>query len=194
MLARDVNIVAIDFETTGQVQDQLNIPWQIGAVCIMKGLAYPKYRLSKYLRVPADYHFNPYTPGRWAELRNVLAECSSLQEEWPVLKPWLSGHCLLAHNVPTERKMLGQAFPMHEFGPWIDTLRIVRIAYPELESHALSDVLDYLKLTDRVSEECPDLAPHDACYDAMGCAFLFEYLISLPQWHDVSVEYLAALK
>ena len=183
-------VVALDFETTGQVKGQLNLPWQIGMVRIIKGKVVPEEGFSRYLRVPADYHFSPYTPGRWAEMRDELAQCNSLVQEWPEVGPWLEGAVLVAHNAPTERKMLRQAFPMHEFGPWIDTLRLARLTY-KLESYALSDLLETLALKQRVDEMCPGLTPHDAFYDAVGCACLLEHLCTTTNWGEWSVELLS---
>ena len=190
MLARDADIVAIDFETTGSVRGQANLPWQIGMAAIRQGQLLCDCGFSRYLNVPAEHHFNPYTPGRWGEMREVLSQSPSILNAWPELSPWLMGHPLLAHNAPTERKILKDAFPMHKFGPWIDTLSMARMAYPSLESHALSDVLDVLELTPFVEEQCPELAPHDAYYDAVGCACLFAHIISLTAWNDVTLEYL----
>ena len=194
MLARDADIVAIDFETTGSVRGQANLPWQIGMAAVHNGRLVEDCGLSKYLNVPAEHHFNPYAPGRWGEMRPVLAQSPSILIAWPELSPWLVGHPLLAHNAPTERKVLKDAFPMHEFGPWIDTLCMSRMAYPHLNSHALSDILDVLELTPVIEELCPNLAPHDAYYDAVGCACLFAHIISLPAWNNVTLEYLSAIK
>ena len=193
MLAREADIVAIDFETTGSVRGQANLPWQIGMAAIHSGSLAEGCGISKYLNVPEEHHFNPYAPGRWGEMRTVLAQCPSILFSWPELSPWLLGRPLLAHNAPTERKILKDAFPMHKFGPWIDTLSMARMAYPAMESHALSDILDVLELTPQVEERCPDLAPHDAYYDAVGCACLFLHIVSLPAWHEVTLEYLSAI-
>ncbi|MBR4675141.1 MAG: hypothetical protein IKP00_11810 [Victivallales bacterium] len=189
MRLEDAKVVALDFETTGQVKGQQNLPWQIGMVRMRKGKVVSEEGFSRYLRVPADYHFSPYTPGRWAEMREELAQCNSLVQEWPEVSTWLEGAVLVAHNVPTERKMLRQAFPMHEFGPWIDTLRIARLTY-KLESYALSDLLETLSLKQRVDEICHGLAPHDAFYDAVGCACLLEHLCTT-NWGEWSVELLS---
>ena len=187
-------VVALDFETTGQVRGQQNLPWQIGMVKIHKGNVMAEEGFSRYLRVPADYHFSPYTPGRWAEMREELAQCNSLIQEWPEVAPWLDGSVLVAHNAPTERKMLRQAFPMHEFGPWIDTLRIAQRAYPCLPSYALSDLLETLALKQQVDAICPGLAPHDAYYDAVGCACLLVHICTTTNWGEWSVELLSTLK
>ncbi len=193
MLAREADIVAIDFETTGSVRGQANLPWQIGMAAIIGGAVSADGGLSMYLNVPEEHHFNPYAPGRWGELRDVLSRSPSIRGAWPELSPWLLGHPLLAHNVPTERKILKDAFPMHEFGPWIDSLSMSRMAYPAMRSHSLSDILDLLGLTPQVEELCPNLAPHDAFYDAVGCACLFEHIVSLPSWRDVTLDYLYAI-
>ena len=192
MLAREADIVAIDFETTGSVRGQANLPWQIGMAAVHAG-SLCEGGISKYLNVPEEHHFNPYAPGRWGEMREVLAQCPSMLFAWPELSPWLLGRPLLAHNAPTERKILKDAFPMHKFGPWIDTLSMARMAYPALESHALSDILDVLELTPLVEERCPELSPHDAYYDAVGCACLFLHIVSLPAWQEVTLEYLSAI-
>ena len=190
MRLQDIEVVAVDFETTGQVRGQLDIPWQIGMARLRQGKLVSTERYSRYLRVPADYHFSPYTPGRWAEMREELASCLTLTQEWPEVAPWLKDHVLAAHNAPTEQKMLRQAFPMHAFGPWLDTLRIARRAYPALESYALSDLLVALGLKAAVDAACPGLAPHDACYDAVACAILLAHLCNLPGWNTLSLEFL----
>jgi DNA polymerase-3 subunit epsilon len=95
---------------------------------------------------------------------------------------------LAAHNVPVERSVLCRHFPLHQFGPWIDTLKLARGAFPDLRSKSLSELLDALSLTARVRALCPGLEPHDACYDAVGCACILEHFLSLPGWRDLEVE------
>lgn len=187
------DIVAIDFETTGQVPGQTDMPWQLGAAVLHNGTFRPETTLSIFLRVPADHHFNPYTPGRWASIRDTLSQCPTLQDKWRELAPWLTGHWLAAHNAPTERKILRQSFPLHSFGPWLDTLRLARAAYPSLESHALGDVLDALGLSARVNAACPTLAPHDALYDAVGCACLLQHILSLDGWRELTPDELKSV-
>jgi DNA polymerase-3 subunit epsilon len=93
-----------------------------------------------------------------------------------------------------ERSLLGEAFPLHGFGPWIDTLELVRIAYPRCASHRLEVLVEDIGVGDRVRSLCPGLAPHDAAYDAAACAAVLEHLLDLPHWEGVSVEDLAAAR
>ena len=192
-LVRDLDMVALDFETTGQGARRGNLPWQLGAVAIQKGELLGENGLSILLNVPFDHPFNPYTPGRWASIREELDAAPTLLELWPSLAPWLTGHCLLAHNAPTERTILQRFFPLHQFGPWLDSLKVARAAYPSLPSFALSDILDYLELTSEVQSLCPERQPHDALFDATGSAVLLKHVLSLPAWHNITLTDMLAL-
>lgn len=187
MYTRNSAITVIDFETTGTVEGYPSEPWQIGMVFFQNGRVNPKYTFTSLLRV-GDRPFNPYAPGRHAQLRAEMAKAPPLQDLWTKLKPWLHGRVLAAHNASTEKKTLGEAFPIHTFSPWIDTLKLIRIAYPEEKSHRLEDAVADLNLVDRVGEICPGLAPHDALYDAVACAVLLEFLFELPEWKEVKMD------
>lgn len=190
MLVRDAEFVLIDFESTGSVEGHEVEPWQIGLAFFSRGRLVPECRYSSLLRV-GPRPFNPYAPGRHALLRDELAAAPRLGELWPLLRPWLTGRPLVAHHAATEQKFLGEAFPLHPLGPWVDTLTLSRAAYPHLRSHKLEDLTDRLGLGDRVRELCPDLEPHDALYDAMACGVFLEHLLALPSWREIELDAIA---
>lgn len=186
MRAREAEFVIIDFESTGSVEGYAVEPWQIGLVFFARGALAPECRYTSLLRI-GNRPFNPYAPGRHAVLREELAHAPALGHLWPTLRPWLTGRPLVAHNTSTERKFLGEAFPLHPLGPWIDTLDLARRAYPQLQSHKLEDLTDRLGLTARVAQHCPDLAPHDALYDAVASGILLEHILALPSWQHATL-------
>lgn len=186
MLLREATITVVDFETTGVVGTLPDEPWQIGLARVEKGHLCPDHNFCTLLHV-AGRPFNPFAPGRHAELRDQITAAPRLSGLWNELGPRLSG-VLAAHNVATERKLLQSAFPLHPLGPWIDTLRLIRIAYPRLASHRLEDILRSLRLEESARRFAPGLGPHDALYDAVGCALLLEHLLSLESWRDVPLE------
>jgi len=194
MLARDANITVIDFETTGTVRGFPAEPWQIGLVALEQGRVVPQSCFSSLLRVDATRPFNRYAPGRYAQLRHQIAAAPGLAELWPELRLRLEARVLAAHSVATEKKCLGEAFPLHPLGPWIDTLTLVRIAYPGSDCHTLERVLDGFSLSVAVAQICPGLAPHDALYDAVACAAVLQFLLDLPTWRDVSLNSLVNAK
>jgi len=100
----------------------------------------------------------------------------------------------VAHNAATEKKHLRAAAPIHKFGPWIDTLKLARIAYPAFVTHKLDDLVDILELGGRVAALCPERGAHDALYDAIACGVLLEHLLALPGWESLTVEQLAKAK
>jgi len=189
-LAVDAQLVALDFETTGVVDDFPSVPWQIGMAFVEDGRVVDTYRFSRLLN-PGARPFNPYVPGRHAILRDELAEAPTFAEIWPELAPWLGGRPVIAHNVATERTVLANAFPLHDFGPWIDTLDLARLAYPRLGSHKLEELIPALGLGQRLTTLCPGLSPHDAFYDAMAAALLFEHLLAQPGWGQATIEELS---
>lgn len=191
-LARRATFAVMDFETTGSVAGFPVEPWQVGLLLIQAGHVAEATCLSSYIRVAADRPFNPRAPGRHAEIRAVLAESPTAAEVTErLLLPTLNGRPVVAHNIGTERSLMASLAPLHQLGPWVDTLALTRRVYPDLPSKALNDVLTALGLTPRVQARCPGLAPHDALYDAVACAILLEHFLSLPGWENVTVEALA---
>lgn len=189
-LAKDARLVAVDFETTGYVRGYPDQPWQIGLIEMRAGEVAPATAHDTLLNVGAR-PFNPHAPGRHGLLREELAAAPELASLWPELAPRLVGVPLVAHNAATEKRMLAHAFPMHTFGPWIDTLAIARAAYPTLKSHRLEEVLNALGLTPTVQALCPERTWHDALYDACASAVLLAHLVTLPGWATRTIHALA---
>lgn len=190
--ARAACFAAVDFETTGSVAGYPVEPWQVGVVRVRQGRVCEGESFESLLRV-GDRPFNPRAPGRHALLREQLAAAPSPGELWPALDGWLTGAPLVAHNAGTERGVLSRLAPLHRFGPWVDTLALVRHAYPALASKALEDVMGSLGLSGRVEALCPGREAHDALFDAFACAVLLEHLLALPGWERVTVQALAGL-
>ncbi len=190
MLAKEATFTVIDFETTGVVESYPNEPWQIGMIRFEQGTVVADKRFEACLRV-GERPFSSHAPGNHHKHRDEIARASTLHELWPEVSPWLTTRPLVAHNVSTEKAVLTKAAPLHRFGPWIDTLKLVRLAHPRLASHSLENLLDDLQLAERVQSLHPQGVVHEALYDAIGCAVLLEYLIALPGWENASVEALA---
>lgn len=182
---------AIDFETTGSLPGYRSAPWQVGVVPIEGGRIDGNFFES--LLDVGNRPFNPHAPGRHAQLREAIAAAPTLGQLWPALSRRLAGRVLVAHNVGTERTVLAAAAPLHVLGPWIDTLVLARLAWPNLPSHALEDLIPILGLSSTVSTWCPDRLPHDACYDAAACAVLLLHVLEQPGWQTLTTADLISL-
>ena len=190
--ARSACFAVVDFETTGTVPGFPVEPWQIGVVRVRGGRVCADEAFEALVRV-GDRPFNPRAPGRHALLRARLAAAPAAGDQWPEWALWLTGVPLVAHNAGTERSVLTRLAPLHRLGPWVDTLTLVRRAYPALVSKALDEVAEALGLTARVRSLCPGREAHDALYDAFACAVVLEHLLQLPGWERVTVAALAGL-
>ncbi len=168
--------VSLDFETTGSVRGWPNEPWQIGLVAIEDGKPVPGTQWETFFNVAANRPFSRRAPGRWAEMRQELANSPTVMDVWPKLSAFLKGVPLVAHNASTERTMLEKYAPLTPFGPWLDTLRIVRRFWPTLKSYALGDLMLTFGLKPQVDALCPGRTWHDALYDACAGAVLFSHV------------------
>lgn len=189
-----IEVVALDFEATGSAPGFLNTPWQIGLVVVSKGKVDMNRSFQSLLRVPREQPFNPYAPGRWAQLRDEIAQAPSMQEIWPELRDFLQGRPLVAHHAPTERGLLSQEFPLQNFGPWVDTLSLAKKAFPHQRDFKLENLVPRLGLASIMGARCPELAPHDAFYDAVACATLLETVLAAPGWHEMGLEQYMAIR
>ena len=175
---------AIDFETTGSVAGFPVEPWQVGVVYFSPGEE-PVFWES--LLQIGSRPFHPKAPGRHAQIRDELAQAPRLEECLPELRRLCVSCPLLAHNVATEKKCLRQSLPMERFGPWLDTLKLSRAAWPGLPSYKLEDVLASLRVMEKMHEQFPEREAHDALYDAYGSGLILQHLLDQEAWREVSV-------
>lgn len=185
-MTTDWSITVLDFETTGSLPGYPSEPWQLGMVRLEKGIF--QAEMFETLLHVGDRPFNPMAPGNHHALRPQLKVAPSFQALWPNLMPWLTGRLLCAHNIATEKHILHQQAPLHRFGPWIDTLKLARAAWPDAPSHKLEDLIPALNLQQQAAERCPNREPHDALYDAICCALLLLHILALPGWKNASPE------
>lgn len=185
-LAHECVFSVMDFETTGSVAGWPIEPWQLGIVSIREGRVFHDDVYETLMHI-GERPFNPQAPGRHAQLRHELSLAPTPGEIWPEISELICNRPLVAHNIGTERSVLSNMAPLHRFGPWVDTLRLTRKYYPDLESKALDKVIPRLGLTPRLKNICPGRAAHDALYDTFACAVLLEHFLSLPGWENVTL-------
>jgi len=175
-LIRDISFAAIDFESAGEKPNEVGLPVQIG-IARMEGLT-----------PLADSFFRSYLrserPGAWAPSRihgitdADLREAPDLLSLWPQIKGLMGGRHVVAHGSGTEKRFL-RAFPMHGFGPWVDTLTLSRKILPGRKSYALSDLAAELALEEEARLLIPGFRWHEALSDALASLLLLRKLIEL---------------
>ena len=185
-LIQETDFVALDFESAGASRGATDEPVQV-AWAGMRGLVVrPETFFVSYLRSDA--------PITWSA-RKVhgitsadLDGAPSLGSLWPQVRGALLGRVLIAHGAGTEKRFL-RAFPLHGFGPWVDTVALSRRFLPSLSDHALGSVCAALQLTDEVAGLVPDGRWHHALFDAVASLLVVRRLVSelKLEHHDVVV-------
>lgn len=109
---------------------------------------------------------------------------------WQEFDSRLRGRVVVAHGTGTEKKFL-RVFPMHGFGPWLDTLVLARRTLPGLADHSLETCCTSLGLVDETRTICAELGEdldwHDALFDAVAALLLFRGIISSLELWDLPI-------
>ena len=112
---------------------------------------------------------------------NASFESSLVRDVWPV--------CAQATNFLTGRTS-------SDWGPWMDSLRLYEMIFPQLSEHSLSTLVALFELQAELDRAAAVFCPkerrhfHCALYDALGCALLVARLGSLPGYEDLTTEWL----
>lgn len=183
--ARQAIISVLDFETTGPVENYPDEPWQLGLIQLVNGRLEPDTSFESLLNVGIR-PVNKYVPGRYGELKEQVARAPKLGQIWETIRPVLQ-FPLAAHNIATEKKILTKAFPLYRPPVWIDTLKMVRTAFPGWEKHRLEYIITELGLKSRLDTLFPGREFHDALYDSAASALCIEYILTQPYWSDLSL-------
>ena len=128
-------------------------------------------------------YINPGRPVTWAAQRvhgittEQFGSAPEMKSLWPDFRARLSGNVIVAHGAGTEKRFL-RAFPLHGFGPWLDTVTLARRAWPGLGDYSLEALAGVLGLRAELDRLCPGLRFHDALYDAAGSLLVLRTLIT----------------
>ena len=157
-----MDFIAIDFETTGYENGNVNEPWQLGAAVVRDGV----------IVETREWFFDVEGAPARAHVPDALGTLLSSFEEWA---PFLLGHRLVAHNIACEKTILTRTAPLTKWGPWTDTMKLAKAKYPRLPSYALGDLCTMFGCV----PEFEGRAWHDGLYDAIACARL---AVQLGSW------------
>lgn len=150
-----MEFIAIDFETTGYENGNVNEPWQLGAA-LVRDLEIVETR---------EWFFDVEGAPERAHESDALG---TLQSSFEVWGPYLMNHRLVAHNIACEKTILTRVAPLTKWGPWVDTMKLAKARYPKLPSYKLGDLCDVFGCV----PDMPERTWHDGLFDAIACANL----------------------
>jgi DNA polymerase-3 subunit epsilon len=187
----ETEFCAIDFESAGAVRGATDVPVQVG-MAVMRGR-----------EILTDSFFRSYLragqPVTWQAQRvhgirtEDLAGAPPIMELWPVFRDRLGGRIAVAHGSGTERRFL-RAFPMHGFGPWVDTVLLARRIANAGETVSLGAVVERLGLQSELDALCPGGRYHDALVDAVASLLVLRAVIDSGKGWSFGARVLTGLK
>jgi DNA polymerase-3 subunit epsilon len=184
---RDIPFAALDFESAGERPNEAGIPIQLGIAWMESLTPDPMSFYRSYLRAEQSI--------TWAAKKihgigtEQLKDAPELRALWPEVNTRLRGRWLVAHGAGTEKRFL-RIFPLHGFGPWIDTLTLSRRLLPGCASYALSDLAAEFSLEEEAMRLLPGFRWHEALSDALASLLLLRRMITIARIQDYPPEVL----
>ena len=191
MRVREIPFAALDFESAGERPNEAGVPIQIG-IAWMQGIM-PVH--SSFFRS----YLKAERPVTWTARQihgignDALKDAPNFLSLWPELKVRLGKRWIVAHGGGTERRFL-RAFPLHGFGPWVDTLTLSKKILPSRRSYSLSDLASEFSIEEEARQLLPDFRWHEALSDAVASLLLLRKLIEWAQLGDSPAEVLLVEK
>lgn len=186
---RECEFVAIDFESAGTIKGGTDVPVQVGWAVWKPGEDRIRDTFRSYLASDR--------PITWAARDTHGISDADLEGApvfgtlWPQVRVALEGRVVVAHGAGTEKRFL-RAFPMHRFGPWVDTVRLSRAAAPGLGGYSLEEVGAHFGVVGEVRGYCGGLDWHDALFDAVASLAVVRKLVLGRGLEDEPIDLLVA--
>ncbi len=184
VLPCDAVFAAIDFESAGVTKGDTDTPIQIG-IAVMPGLA-----ISALESFVSYLHTDRPVTWQASQVHGIttahLADAPTLLHLWPEVKSRLTGRLVVAHGAGTEKRFL-RSYPMHGFGPWVDTLKLARRFWPGVRDYSLSSLIAAGELQADLDAACPARRYHDALYDAVASLLVLRHLIQHAGLTDLAI-------
>jgi len=162
----------IDFESAGIRPGATDVPVQIG-LAVMEGTEISSTFCS-YIHTTSPITWKARAVHGISDAE--VADAPHLTDLWPEISSRLKGAYVVAHGAGTEKRFL-RHFPLHGFGPWVDTLELSRALAPGLDSYSLGSLCEGFQLTGIISSSVSNFRWHDALADTVASLVLLRYLI-----------------
>lgn len=185
MTVSEVPFAAIDFESAGIRKGGTEVAVQIGVAQMRGGVLGEAFTSFLATDQPITWSAQKVHGICLEDLKGA----PELPALWPRLKGLLENRWVVAHGAATEKRFL-RAFPFHGFGPWLDTLKLSRATWPNLDSYALGDLIVTLELEEELRAAHANFRWHDALSDALASLVLLRRIIVETQTGDEPAEIL----
>ena len=144
---------------------------------------------------------------------DAVAGAAPLADDWELFAGWRQRGPLAAHFAGTENALLKAAWPYarqspdfarkgqttNNWGPWIDTGRLLPQFFRGIESAKLEDLVTQFALGPELAAQAERFCPperrryHAALYDALASALLLRAVLRKPEFEAATIPWLLEL-
>lgn len=179
ILAAAQRYVALDIETTGLDPAQEQI-LELAAVRVENGAE--TGRFSQLVRPTKE--ISPFITQLTGIDNQMVADAPEIRQVLPQFLEFLGEDLLLGHNTAFDLRFIRYhamaALRRRVTNPYMDTLRISRLLFPELPNHKLSTLIQRFEVGETVE--------HRALSDAVQTMKCYEYMKRYAQENHISLE------
>lgn len=157
----EMRYIAFDVETPNSANDRMSA---IGVAVVENGAIIQEFSTL----VNPETHFNSFNVRLTGITPEAASKAPTFRELWPQLEPVFSSGVLVAHNAPFDMRVLSKCLAAYGLKwkktvEYACTVRMGQACFPELPSHRLNTLCEYLGIP---------LNHHEAGSDSRACAML----------------------
>lgn len=152
----------LDTETTG-LSAYYDEVIEIGILRVRNNVIVDQYSQL----VQPEYEIDPFITTLTGITNEMVAGMPSIMEVKNDVLSFLGEDIILGHNTSFDVRFLNEGFQQQIDNPYMDTMQFARKVYPELDHHRLSDLTEYLGLSNNEHRSIADCIATKELYDAI---------------------------
>lgn len=117
--------------------------------------------------IQPENEIDPFITALTGITNEMVAGMPSITEVKDEVLSFLGDDIILGHNTSFDIRFLNEGFNQAINNPYMDTMQFARKVFPELKHHRLSDLMEYLGLTNNEHRSIADCIATKELYDAI---------------------------
>ena len=114
-----------------------------------------------------EYEIDPFITALTGITNEMVEGMPSIMEVKDKVLSFIGDDVILGHNTSFDIRFLNEGFQQQIENPYMDTMQFARKVYPELQHHRLSDLTEYLGLSNNEHRSIADCIATKELYDAV---------------------------
>ncbi len=131
-----------------------------------------------------EYEIGSFITALTGITNEMVAGMPSISDVKEKVLAFIGDDIILGHNTSFDIRFLNEGFHQQILNPYMDTMQFARKVYPELEHHRLSDLTEYLGLSNNEHRSIADCISTKELYDTLKATMAEKGLRIEDLWAD----------